>query len=529
MKGVVRNIEVLADSYVFSDIIMNPPKPYEYLKANISAEFAKINTNEERHFYEFYRDIRKAFSVLSDTNFDIIGSEIPFINDTVNFGAYTYCLPFKFYLDYEDNSDVKIYIKEFPHCSRNYNASVKEYIAEHQNISVEEINGKNAFDYIQDFGSEFFKFKNKNSQFQIIIDSIHYNRLVFVPLLPKELNSIEILFSNNDSFTTSFYVNKKDYTNKKNKPKNNFSKEMKKENIIEIKENLENIKNHQLNEKESNDEIKWMYQTQNGELKCRVDITNSLNVIFIKTFDIEPMEELQILSNCFNYFYAYRYPILVITSQNWEGNNFASYIFTQLLQPKIPHKYKFAMKQTDLNRELFESNIKGFLNARTCSPFDSWEDFIETTPDEYGEISHSRSKLFTTIPEDYFEGLEKLRKIYESFAYMKKKPTDILILTDTVSYGAASNFIKSLQNYGGAIVASYGGNPYLNKSNLVFDASLEPIDSTIYEDSKVFNELKQYGFQIYNIPYAENFENLEGDKYPMDFKVNSVDEETNIQ
>ena len=215
MKGVVKKIEVLADSYVFSDIIMNPPKPYEYLKANISAEFAKINTNEERHFYEFYRDIRKAFSVLSDTNFDIIGSEIPFINDTVNFGAYTYCLPFKFYLDYEDNSDVKIYIKEFPHCSRNYNASVKEYIAEHQNISIEEINGKNAFDYIQDFGSEFFKFKNKNSQFQIIIDSIHYNRLVFVPLLPKELNSIDILFSNNDSFTTSYYVNKKDFTKKK--------------------------------------------------------------------------------------------------------------------------------------------------------------------------------------------------------------------------------------------------------------------------------------------------------------------------
>ena len=354
MKGVLRVLENLADSYVFSDIIKNPPEPYEYLKVNITAEFAKINTDEERPFYEFYRDIRKTFSLLSDTNFDIIGSEIPFGNDTINFGAYSYCLPFKFYLDYEDNTDVKIYIKEYPACSGNYNASLIEYIAEHQNISIEEINGQNAFDYIQDFGSEFFKFKNKNSQFQIIMDSIHSNRLVFVPLLPKELNSIEILFSNNDSFATPYYVNKKDYTNKKNKHKNNFSKEMKKENIIEIKENLENIKNHQLNEKESNDEIKWTYQTQNGELKCRVDSVNELNVFFIKTFDIDPMEELEVLNNCFRYSYASQFPILVITSQNWEGNNFASYIFTQLLQPKVAHKYKFAMKQTELNKELFE-------------------------------------------------------------------------------------------------------------------------------------------------------------------------------
>ena len=75
-------------------------------------------------------------------------------------------------------------------------------------------------------------------------------------------------------------------------------------------------------------------------------------------------------------------------------------------------------------------------------------------------------------------------------------PTDILILTDTLSSGAASNFIKTLHNNGGAIIASYGGNPKLNKDAIKYDKityeeiiskSLKVIDSSaagICKDNK---------------------------------------------
>ena len=190
-----------------------------------------------------------------------------------------------------------------------------------------------------------------------------------------------------------------------------------------------------------------------GELKCRADKFYELNVILIKSFDIEPSDALIFLKYCYSYFNSNKYPTLVITSQNWEGSNLVSYIFTQYLQTKFDFKYKFAMKQTDLNIELFESNKEAFLNAKTCSAFENWEDFIETKPDEYGDILHKRTKLFSTIPKNYFAELEYQRERFDNSG-IKQKPTELLILTDTVSYGAGSNFIKNLQRYGGAIVAS---------------------------------------------------------------------------
>ena len=48
-------------------------------------------------------------------------------------------------------------------------------------------------------------------------------------------------------------------------------------------------------------------------------------------------------------------------------------------------------------------------------------------------------------------------------------------MTDTVNFGAGSLFIKSIQRIGGAIIASYGGNPNLDKTKISqLDASLDP-------------------------------------------------------
>ena len=52
------------------------------------------------------------------------------------------------------------------------------------------------------------------------------------------------------------------------------------------------------------------------------------------------------------------------------------------------------------------------------------------------------------------------------------------------------------------------------------DASLDPVDSTIYDNSSIYKDLAEKGFLIYNIPFAESFEKLENNTYPMAFKVN---------
>ena len=51
-----------------------------------------------------------------------------------------------------------------------------------------------------------------------------------------------------------------------------------------------------------------------------------------------------------------------------------------------------------------------------------------------------------------------------------KKPTDIIIFTDSYSYSATSGFIKGFQNTGGAIIVGYFGNPKIKGTDL-FDGS----------------------------------------------------------
>jgi len=154
------------------------------------------------------------------------------------------------------------------------------------------------------------------------------------------------------------------------------------------------------------------------------------------------------------------------------------------------------------------------------------EDFIESEPDKYGDINHYRSKIYNPISKSVINEFNKIRK---ELIKKNKKSTDIIILTDTVAYGGPSNLMKTIQNNGGAIIAGYAGNPRLSKEERSkLDASLEPIDSTNYENLNIYKRLSDKGLVIYGVPIGESFENVKGDEYPLGFKVNPVDELTNI-
>ena len=53
----------------------------------------------------------------------------------------------------------------------------------------------------------------------------------------------------------------------------------------------------------------------------------------------------------------------------------------------------------------------------------------------------------------------------------KRKPTEILVLTDGYSFSAASLYIKYLQKQGGAVVVGYSGNSY---DDSIFDGITYP-------------------------------------------------------
>ena len=427
MKEVIGNISLFLDSFVFYDIIKNPPSPYNDTKVNITEEFEMINISETRPFYEFYRDVKKTLSNSHDANFDILGGKLPDFLGNINFSDYRFCLPFKFYLDYEENQEVYMYIKEYPKCSKYYDQGLINNITALANVPVLEINGQNAFDFIQEFGREFYKYKNPDSDFSINIDIINDDKLVFIPLSLEELNHMDLLFNNNETLNTKFYI------------------------IKEAEESKEEI-----NEEKNEANITWDYETEGGELKCRVDKTNNLNVLFFNSFYVEERGSMTI-AKCANLFYSNDFKIVIITSQLWDAENIKSFLYLQMLFPKMNGKYNMAMRQSNLNELLFDEDPSNFLDAKTCRPFENWKDFIETEPDVYGDgVEHHRTKIFNPIKDIYMLELNARRKELIGLGHLKKS-TDIVILTDTVNYGPASTFIKTIQNNGGAIIASYAG------------------------------------------------------------------------
>ena len=517
MKDVIGDLKELVDSYAFSDIIKNPPSPYEDIKVNISTEFDKIISDGERPFYDFYRDIKRILSYLRDSVLDIKGGKIPLINSDqlINFEDYIFCLPFIFYLDYEEGQEVKMYIKEYTNCSKFYDEEIKKEIKNKENIALDKINDIDAFEYIQKFGEEFYKFKNPDSYFWFILNNIHYNNLLSFPLLPKELNSINLTFSDNKNLNTHFYLIKGESIIKNNNKK--YAINLKKN---DIKQKIKNLRRN----KNNKDEIIWDYKSEDGLVKCRTDNKNKLNVLLIKSFNADP----DIIIQCALSFYSNDYKIVIINSQNMEADISILYLFTQLLLPKHDIKFNFAMKQTKLNKLNFEGNPHKFLNSKTCLPFENWESFLEPSPDDYGDgVKHYRTKIYNPISKSLIENLRNLR---ENLLYnYNKKPTDILIFTDSVSYGSSSNFFKTLQNYGGAITASFGGNPRLNKDEIsTLDASLDSCDIVTYKSEQLNSNLEENAFIFIDLPFGETFENIEGDKIPNSFKVNKVDEVTNI-
>ena len=108
-----------------------------------------------------------------------------------------------------------------------------------------------------------------------------------------------------------------------------------------------------------------------------------------------------------------------------------------------------------------------------------------------------------------------------------KKPTNIIIFIDSISYGETSLFIKNLQNTGGAIIAGYLGN---QKNREIFDSSQGPSGNLDFSWTNYYKNLEKNGFRINSITVEESFEkNYKKDNMiPREYKENRVDERVSI-
>ena len=124
--------------------------------------------------------------------------------------------------------------------------------------------------------------------------------------------------------------------------------------------------------------------------------------------------------------------------------------------------------------------------------------------------------------------LREYREKYKNSQNLKK-PTDIIIFTDSYSFSSTSGFIKGFQNTGGAIIVGYYGNPKI-KGKDIFDGSQSISQVEEIENLDVYKNLKYFNFYISQITTAETFDDsvYGPNPIPREYALDPVDERVDI-
>ena len=489
MNQVISNLTVYFETYVYLDIAKNPPNSF-HSKINITEELINIDTSKPKPFYEFFRDIKRTIAKLKDIHIVISPSK----NKTKYYYA---CIPFSFGIQNDTNNEYQLYIKNNPLCLFQYaDQELKNFLDNSikEKTSISSINGKDPFDFLQNFTTEYMNLKNDHSYFTAITKYISNLPLYIFPLNETEL-ILKIKLSNGEEQTFPYFY---------------FTYEG--DNIQPI------IPEYSV--------IEWNYTTSG--FKCRVDEVNHLNVFVQSTFSFSKKEEIMdLMYNCAKLFHSNDYKIVGIENGNIGGSGIFAVYLKQLLQPKIcQNKMLSAIRKNDYLEGYYSTYKESILDAKTCKHFESFENFLEDKPDVYGDnIKHYRSKIFDEITLDMKLDLHKKREEFINTT-KTKKPTEIIIFTDYQAISATSVFLKGFQQTGGAIVVGYFGNP---KKNEFHDSSVSSSGSYPFFWTTSFINLNNLGFETYlttNEMYSYDYQGE--NPIPQEYTSYPVDEHVDI-
>ena len=361
MKDVISDLQSIIDSYAYLDISQNPPNLGYHAKVNLKEVLQNIDTSNDRAFYEFYRDIRRALNKVGDFQLDIVSKEISFGKGIINFSQYTLCLSFKLHLEKFQNKEVKIYVEEYSECSCFYENDIIEFIKSHKTIYLDKINNFDAFTYIQKFGNDFYGVKNFHAQFSYYIKNSHFFYSNKIPLSQQDIDSITFSFENNNSLTIKYHIIKPENLFNENEKsvinKDEFDiyfSNIKNKNIFDIKIEFLKSKNiFKVDSELKSEMMKWDYEAKSGEFKSRADEQNKLNVLHQNSFEFKDYTDGEnVINKCIRLFYSNTYRIVGIESSNLGGQGILAYLLNQLIQPKIDVKYHMTMKKIDLLKNI---------------------------------------------------------------------------------------------------------------------------------------------------------------------------------
>ena len=399
--------------------------------------------------------------------------------------------PFNYRMDKDSNGKVRIYAD----CIDESELDIFRDIIEDENIDIEEfcdtnkapiksINNQDPFDYITNFEGNLISTKNVHGTFSFKLNYINDVPLSEYPMSPEELNNLEVVFDDEDNTVIKTkYMIKTKLNIEEDEEENNLRVLSQTKKRVKHKANSERnrssyskkrmeIKNKRISSKKGrklSNEIMWDYQYEE-DFKCYRDDEHKLNVYYVETFFPDDIQEyLKVIKQCVELFDNNTYPIVVVNELNNGGYVFLSQIFLGVLSPLMPiNLYKGRLRITDNLKktdELEEYINKNLVSVKDCKKANY--DYLMNNKVSVDYSDTKLSEIFYICNSTIHNEIENIRKTMKN----KRKPTEILVLTDGFSFSSAALYIKYLQKMGGAIVAGYYGNP---NSKEPFDSSQSP-------------------------------------------------------
>ena len=531
-ENIIKNLKDIFEIYVFSDIAKNPPEiegidNYHHEKIDFQKRLSAVST-KNRKFYEFYQEIELIMATVRDGHLGIIAKETPFLT---KISQYYVTLPFSYKII---NSKIYIDVNTYYY---SYNKNVQKIIMNNYFTPIKKINRRDPFDYIQNW-SKFRNSKNIHSQFTKRFTHISGFYLNYYPLNYSDFSLNEYTFENGDILRIPYLILKPMKENfefdnyflniLKNTPPSNEIPPLDK-----INDNFLFFQNKKkiLNE-ESTTTINWDLELShiegNDAFKCRIDEINKVNVIYQNSFNFKfHLEAIGKILKCVKAFLNNKYPIFIIESKNGGGHLNILEVLLQIIQPRVENRNYLSLRVTPVSKEFFKTyNFYRNINYKDCSEINYFSDFKLYYNEDYdsSSINHKRTPTYDGLSLIYRLALREFRKEVINNKNLKR-PTDVIVFTDSYSFSATSLFIKSLQNSGGAVIVGYFGNPKIKGTSL-FDASQSPSVVDNLAGTRMKKELEKKGFILNGVTveesfsyYPDNTKNL----IPMEYNLDPVD------
>ena len=552
-EEVKKYLKEVFELYIFTDIAKNPPiieghPNYHHKPIDIQQSLEDIQT-ENRYFYEFYQEIMKILTATKDLHLSIYSFKTP---KGIIFEQYGAALPFAFVIKNTTNDteegEFKMYID--PNFFFGYyEESVQQFIFEHIDIPLKTIEDQDPFDYIQNW-SKYTATKNDHAQFTYLMafKVISGFYLRYFPLDYSDLNLIQFEFEDNKILRIPYHIvkpNMKDvefneYFHSYLKDANSQADIINIPFINEIRDKYLIYKGKKkiILKEDKKEEIEWnvSISSDSGFIKCKVDEKNEVNVVLQTTFSVNYYLGIAKIIECAKLFHTNAYPIIIIESKNGGGTIQLYLMMHQLFQMRTVDRSYFSYRMSDATELLYEG-INNWVRTdmKTCKQVKSYADYqVEFDHYNYNglNVEHKRSGAvdllafyFRTLLRDYRENYLNDENLKKNL----KRPTDIIIFTDSFSYSSTSGFIKAFQDTGGAIIVGYFGNPKKKGTDL-FDGSQSISSVQSINDFYLYEKLYNLGIFVEQVTVAESFDDsvYEENPIPREYALDPVDYRVNI-